>query len=505
MVRQRRIIHTWAAIGCVLGLTAVGGLGLAVLGPARPAGAAPAAAPLRQAIQASGIVTTGAGVCFPDAVLLDCNGAVVEQLKGPGGAGSFAAFYNQWVEVSGTRVTCTGGSYVNVVSIQNQPNPCPNATAVPGQATPTAVGPPTATPVPPPPTATPVGGPSGSDNLAFGRPVVASSAQPGFPAENAVDADPNTPWSSLGGSDPFYRAQNIQWIYVDLGADVDVASIQTIWGPQRHARGYALYLWRDNVRAWQQLGSTTHGTGNDTWTIRGGGSIRGRYFMLWLVNPYLAGSHYELRDWQIKGPGATPSGGPTWDNLARGRAVTAEHETPGFPAASVVDGDANTAWESARLPAWIYVDLGTTSTIHRVVLRWAAGKHATDYVLYAWNGATWAGLHQRRNATGGDETIDLRAFNTRYLLLAATAGPSATVALREFEALHYTPGSSGGGGITPPTPPAPPPPIPFGTFERAGDAAGGPTDRAAAARAASIAPAHLAPARVPAPGGAATE
>lgn len=505
MVAQRSFIRFRRAIACVLGLGAAAGFGLAALGPARPVGAAPAAAPLRQAVQASGIVTTGAGVCFPDAVLLDCNGAVVEQLKGPGGAGSFAAFYNQWVEVSGTRVNCTGGTYLNVVSIQNQANPCPNATAGPGQPTATGAPPATATPVPPAPTATPVGGPSGSDNLAFGRPVVASSAQPGFPAENAVDADPNTPWSSLGGSDPFYRAQNIQWIYVDLGAEVDVASIQTVWGPQRHARGYALYLWRDNVRAWQQLGSTTQGTGNDTWTIRGGGSIRGRYFMLWLVHPYLSGGHYELRDWQIKGPGATPSGGPTWENLALGKPVTAEHETPGLPAAAAVDGDLNTSWESARLPAWVYVDLGATATIQRVVLRWVAGKHATDYILYAWNGSNWVGLYQRRNATGGDETIDLRAFNTRYLLLAATAGPSTTVALRELEALRYTPGSSGGGGITPPTPPAPPPPIPFGAFERLGDAAAGLANLAAPARWAVIAPARLAPARVPAPGGEATD
>ena len=68
-----------------------------------------------------------------------------------------------------------------------------------------------------------------------------------------------------------------------------------------------------------------------------------------------------------------------------------------------------------------------------------------------------AGLYERRNATGGDETIDLRAFNTRYLLLSATAGPSTTVALREFEILRYSAGTSGG-SITPPTPTVPAPP-----------------------------------------------
>ncbi|MBK6767572.1 MAG: discoidin domain-containing protein [Ardenticatenales bacterium] len=512
MSRFNRFIHS---VSFVAAVAATAGLVLATLAPMPPAGAAPAnapmAAPMQQAVQATGIVTTGVGVCFPDAVLLDCTGAVVEQLKGPGGSGSFAAFYGQWVEVSGTRVACTGGTYLNVVSIQNQTNPCPNGTTVPGQATATAtaVPPPTATPLPGVPTATPVGGASGSDNLAFGRTIVASSSQPGFPPENAVDADPNTPWSSQPGSDPFYRSQNIQWIYVDLGADTDVASIQTLWGPQRHARGYSLYQWIASANAWRQMGSTNYGTGNDTWTIRGGGSVRGRYFMLYLANPYLSGGHYELRDWIFKGPGATAGGsGPTWENVARGKTVSAEHETPGFPAASAVDGDVNTQFETARLPGWIYVDLGTTTTINRVILRWAAGKHASAYILYAWNGSTWAGLYERRNATGGDETIDLRAFNTRYLLLSATAGPATTVALREFEILRYTAGSSGG-SITPPTPtvPAPPPPpLPLGGFELRGAAGrSAPGTDGFGVGGPSIGPVQLPSGAVPAPVTAATE
>ncbi|MEO8084438.1 MAG: hypothetical protein ABI780_11495, partial [Ardenticatenales bacterium] len=110
-----RIKPIISSVLLVTAIAATAGLGLAALTPSRPVGAAPVAAPMLQAITASGIVTTGAGVCFPDAVLLDCTGAVIEQIKGPGGAGSFASFYNQWVEVSGTRVACTGGTYLNVV------------------------------------------------------------------------------------------------------------------------------------------------------------------------------------------------------------------------------------------------------------------------------------------------------------------------------------------------------------------------------------------------------
>lgn len=55
-------------------------------------------------------------------------------------------------------------------------------------------------------------------NLAAGKPVTASSSQPGFPPTFAVDADTtSTAWNSGNGGP--------SWIEIDLGADVSVASV----------------------------------------------------------------------------------------------------------------------------------------------------------------------------------------------------------------------------------------------------------------------------------------
>ena len=46
-------------------------------------------------------------------------------------------------------------------------------------------------------------------------------------------------------------------------------------------------------------------------------------------------------------------------------------ENAGTPAASAVDGNTGTRWSSAYAdPQWIYVDLGQTASVTRVVLQW---------------------------------------------------------------------------------------------------------------------------------------
>ena len=417
------------------------------------------AAPAMQAISATGVVTTMTGTCSPDAVLLDCDGNLVAQLRGPGGAGFFSPYLGTWVLASGSQQTCPAGdNYISVLSLQPQTNPCPGQ----GPATPTPGNTPPPPP-PPPPTATPLatatpsapsqGGPMAGD-LAQGKSIFASTTQPGFPPENAVDGNAATWWASNPGRHPVLRAQNLQWIYIDLGGEEQVTSMNMTWSQQRHARGYAVMVWSDAARDWVQIGSTSRGDGSDEWKVRSDVTLRGRYFMLWLVNPYLSGLHYELASWQIAGPGSGALGG---NNVAAGKRVIAESEAPGFPAAAATDGDVNTAWESTGLPQWLYVDLGATINIDRANLRWVTGKHASDYGLYAWNGRDWYGIFNRRGGTGGDEMATFPPVRTRYVLLFAEAGPGGTIALNELEV--YETGSGGGGGAAPP--PGPPTPIPF--------------------------------------------
>lgn len=449
-MRSRR----WMAAGALTALVvALAGVSLGTLAGPQPARAAPLPAPLRQGVTVSGIVTTGSGTCFPDAVLMDCSGTVTHQLKGPGGAGFFTPYYNKWVSVNGAQQNCTTGDpYLQVVSVTPGQNPCG------GGGQPTPPGPPgaTATPVP---TAGPTPLPGAAVNLTLGKPVKASSSQAGYPPENAVDGNPATFWASNAGFDPWATAQNVQWIYVDLGAPQHIESMRVLWGNQRHARTYGVYVWAERCRGWCYLGATSYGDGGeDMWYTRG--TVEGQQFMLYLQNPYLRGQHYELLEWELFGTGTTPS---TATNIAAGKPATAYNQAAGNESGKATDGDVNTEWRSqGGVPTWIYADLGTATEIDRAVLRWSAGAHATRYTAYAWDEryvpARWVAIYNQAAGTGGDETLTFWTIRTRYFLVYITGAAAAEVGLRELEVYNRVSSTV----PNPPSPPGPPPlPRPF--------------------------------------------
>ena len=447
------------ALALVAGLVAIATISLSNLSlGVENAYAAPAAAPMQQGVTASGYVTTGSGTCFPDAVLTDCNGTVIHQLKGPAGAGFFQPYLGQWVEVNGAEQTCAAGdNFLTVVSISPETDPCPGGggaqqptatTVPPGQATavPTAVQP-----------GVPVTG-----NLAVSATIHASTSQAGFPPENAIDNNTGTHWASEAGRDPWRAAQNVQWIYIDFGAPQQINTMRIHWASQKHARTYGVYIWDNTWQSWRQIGSTNRGSGDmDEWTVAQNGSFTAQQVMLYLVNPYVMGpmgNNYEINEWEFFGTGAAPGGGAA-ANSALNAAATALNEEAGFPAANATDGNDGTEWHSSGgLPTWFYVDLGTEKNINRAALKWANGMHATNYSLSSWDGRQWRAFHSQRNGQGGDENVNFWTVRTRYVMLYANTGPNANIGLREFEV--FEPNSSGGGGGGgAPNPPAPP--IPF--------------------------------------------
>ncbi len=437
-MRRDRII---LGAGVVALIVVAAGAGLAMFALDTSAHAAPQARVPMQGVQASGIITLGGGTCLPDAVLTDCGGTVTEQLKGPGGAGFFVPYIGAWADLTGARRTCPGGgTYLDVVTIQPTVNPCHTPTpggptATPGGATATPGGP-IATPTTAQPTATP----PTAGNLALGKVVKASSSQPGQPPELAVDGDAASFWASNPGYDPYAPARNLQWIYVDLGDTYAVKTMHMTWGHWRHPRGYTIYAWLDYCGGWCRIASTSYGDGDDTPIFPE--EVEARYWMLWLVNPYLIGGHYELLEWEIGGTSSAVVQGP---NLAAGKPAVSWNHQPGFEAAKVSDADLATEWRSLNLPSWIYVDLMATEEFDRAILKWSPGLHATHYTLYAWNGWTWAPVYSKSTGAGGDETAIFPPVRTRYVLLYAAAGPAGNVGLREFEVYKR----QGGGQPTP--------------------------------------------------------
>ena len=96
-------------------------------------------------------------------------------------------------------------------------------------------------------------------------------------------------------------------------------------------------------------------------------------------------------------------------NLALNKPVTCS-PAPQFPCAEAVDGNVGTRWASVQGvdPQWIYVDLGVTSTIGSVILRWEAA-YATAFQIQTSNDAvTWTTIYSTTSGTGGVQTITIR-------------------------------------------------------------------------------------------------
>ncbi len=282
--------------------------------------------------------------------------------------------------------------------------------------------------------------PAAPGNLALGKPIQASSSEPPGQPAYAVDGNPTTFWASSPGYNPNAPAQNVQWIHVDLQNVYSVQSMHMTWGHWRHARTYAIYAWIERYGGWCIIASTRSGDGDDTATFPE--AVDAQYWMLWLVNPYLIGGHYELTEWEVFGSSSVP---PQSANVSAGKPAVAHSHQPGYEAAKASDADLATEWRAATLPTWIYVDLMATEEIDRAVIRWTPGQHASDYTLYAWNGWNWVPFYTKSGGSGGDETIVFGTVRTRYVLIYATAGPAGVVGIREFEIYR----SSSGGLPTP--------------------------------------------------------
>ncbi len=115
-------------------------------------------------------------------------------------------------------------------------------------------------------------------------------------------------------------------------------------------------------------------------------------------------------------------------NLALNRPVTASSiEGAGFEAAKAVDGNATTRWASvdpAPSAQWIYVDLGATTAIGQVILKWEAA-YATSYQVQTSDDAVnWTPIYT--TTTGNGATDDLTVSGSgRYVRVSMTVRGTA--------------------------------------------------------------------------------
>ncbi|MGV9266072.1 family 20 glycosylhydrolase [Kitasatospora sp. NPDC003701] len=139
-------------------------------------------------------------------------------------------------------------------------------------------------------------------------------------------------------------------------------------------------------------------------------------------------------------PGAAQPG-----NLARNRPTTASStETADFPVALATDGDGTTRWSSAYAdPQWLQVDLGSTRTVNRVVLRWEAAYGKAFRIQLSDDGVTWRTVHSATAGTGGVQDLTGLSGSGRYIRIYGTArGTAWGYSLYEFEVYGDQPGGA---------------------------------------------------------------
>lgn len=153
----------------------------------------------------------------------------------------------------------------------------------------------------------------------------------------------------------------------------------------------------------------------------------------------------DVTDPDTTSPGTTDPG--TSDtvngNLALGRPVVVSSvEYAGVEGKHAVDGDVSSRWSSNYSdPEWIYVDLGATYTVERVVLNWEAYARSFDIQVSA-DARNWSTVFSETSGNDGIIDISITPSSARYVrLLGLQRGTQYGYSLWEIGIYG---GSSGG-------------------------------------------------------------
>lgn len=143
---------------------------------------------------------------------------------------------------------------------------------------------------------------------------------------------------------------------------------------------------------------------------------------------------------------------PTTTNIALNKSTTVSSayssSTQGDKA---VDGNTATYWRTKSKSTFVFetinVDLGTATSVSRVVLKWNV-YYATNYTIdVSLNNLNWTTVHRVSTENGGTDSIDFAATSARYVRMHSRnwSNNNQRIRLNEFEV--YT-----DDGVVPPPP-----------------------------------------------------
>jgi beta-glucanase (GH16 family) len=290
-------------------------------------------------------------------------------------------------------------------------------------------------------------------NAAQGRTATTSSTENvGTPASSAVDGNAGTRWSSAA-ADP-------QWLQVDLGSSQSICQVQLNW---ETAYGTAFKIQTsENATTWTDIYSTTTGTGgNQTLNVTGTGRYVRMYgtarataygYSLWEFVVHITGTI-------TTPPTTTPPPGNDVQLSYNKTAFASSQQDDAqcglcFPK-NVTDQDVTTRWSVNATtgwvdPGWIYIDLGASATIHKVILQWDPAFASAYQIQVSNDAANWTNIYSTTTGKGFKETLTGLNGTGRYVRMYGTArGTAYGYSLWEFQVF-----GTGGSPVTPPgTPP----------------------------------------------------
>ncbi|HZE32238.1 MAG TPA: discoidin domain-containing protein [Actinoallomurus sp.] len=141
--------------------------------------------------------------------------------------------------------------------------------------------------------------------------------------------------------------------------------------------------------------------------------------------------------------------------ISQGKPATASSsENAGTAASNAVDGNTGTRWSSAFSdPQWLQVDLGSSTTISKVVLNWESAYASAYQIQVSANGTSWSTVYSTTTGAGGTETLNVSGTG-RYVRMYGTARHTGYgYSLWEFQVYGSggttTPPPGGGGDLGP--------------------------------------------------------
>jgi len=122
-------------------------------------------------------------------------------------------------------------------------------------------------------------------------------------------------------------------------------------------------------------------------------------------------------------------------NIALNKPATESSHESAFTASGAFDGNTGTRWSSQFSDSeWIYVDLGTNSTVSSVRLNWENAYGKSYKLQVSADAVNWVDVYTRTNGTGGIENITFTPVTARYVrMYGVTRNTIYGYSLWEFE------------------------------------------------------------------------